>query len=118
MIEIDFECVESKSQPPDGKLPDGESEDIDFGRLICIAKAFQDEDEHLPPLHEAIVKGDAAAVNTLLLVGADPNEKTKKGRTPLFYTLITKTQFNQLVCIIRSLKSNGSFLIPESTMLH
>ena len=70
-------------------------------------------DEHLTPLHEAIVKGDVAAVNTFLSYGANPNEKTQKGRTPLFYTLIARTHCDQVHNITRSLKNKGSFLIPE-----
>jgi len=35
------------------------------------------------PLHEAAVKGDAAAVAALLDAGADPDARTEKGATPL-----------------------------------
>ena len=69
-------------------------------------------------MHEAIVKGDATAVKTFLSYGADPNGKTQKGRTPLFYTLIAGfEQENQsnLVDIIHILRSKGLFLIPVHT---
>ena len=35
------------------------------------------------PLHDAAVKGHAAAVSALLVAGADPNARASNGATPL-----------------------------------
>ena len=54
--------------------------------LFCLgglAAGQSSKSEDWPPLHAAVLNGDAAQVKSLLKRGADPNAKNHAGITPL-----------------------------------
>ena len=79
----------------------GFSSDVSEPRLPTGCMLFRAET--LYPIHVAAQKGDAAVVRMLLAAGANPEQRTSKGRTAIDFAVKSKVpQSRQVLELLRS----------------